>query len=264
MHIKVLLNIYKYIYIYHSSSGLNKQLSNCANDIKKWHISNNLLRTTSKTTLLNISPLPTYFPPLLIDNIVISPSPTSSNVCDLFDYTLSFIPHITAITISANYHLFRIRIIRKSITVSLTKTLVNSLPFSRIDYCLSIIINLLLSYLYPLNRVIRSSIRTTYNLRIRDYSSTSSYQHLPPWFIFNKRSAYRILSIVHSSIYTSNCHSYISASLVQRSSLSSLRNHASNLLSAPILHPSLMNTQSLSYIGSKLWNSHPPYIKSIL
>ena len=43
MHIKVLLNIYKYIYKYHSSSGLNKQLSNCANDIKKWLISNNLL-----------------------------------------------------------------------------------------------------------------------------------------------------------------------------------------------------------------------------
>ena len=27
----------------------------------------------------------------------------------LFDSTLSFIPHITAITKSANYHLFRIR-----------------------------------------------------------------------------------------------------------------------------------------------------------
>ena len=89
----------------------------------------------------------------------------------------------------------------------------------------------------PLNRVIRSSIRTTYNLRIRDHSSTSSYQHLPPWFPFNKFSAYRILTIIHSSIYSSNYPSYISASLVQRSSLPSLRNHASHLLSIPILCP---------------------------
>ena len=46
---------------------------------------------------------PTYFPRFLIDkkynyNIVISPSPTASNLGVLFDSTLSLIPHITAIT----------------------------------------------------------------------------------------------------------------------------------------------------------------------
>ena len=122
-----------------SSPGRNNKLSNCANDIKEWLISNNLLLNTSTTTLLNLSPSPTYFPPFLIDNIVISPSPTASNLGVLFDYTISFIPHITAITKSANYILFRIRKIRKSITVSLTKTLVNSLVLSRIDYCSSIL-----------------------------------------------------------------------------------------------------------------------------
>ena len=76
-----------------SSPGLNKQLSNFANNIKEWFISNNLLLNTSKTTLLNISPLPTYFPHFLIDNIVISHYPTVSNVDVLFDYTLSFIPY---------------------------------------------------------------------------------------------------------------------------------------------------------------------------
>ena len=65
---------------------------------------------------LNIYPSSTYFPSFLIDNIVISPSPIESNLGVLFDSTLSLIPHI-----------FRIRKIRKSITVSLTKTLVNSL-----------------------------------------------------------------------------------------------------------------------------------------
>ena len=113
---------------------------------------------TSKTTLLNLSPSPTYFPPFLIDNIVISPSHTVSNLGVFFDSTLSFIPHITTITKSANYLiilLFRIRKVRKSITVSLTKTLVNSLVLSRIYYCSSVLINLPLSYISPLNRVIR-------------------------------------------------------------------------------------------------------------
>ena len=213
-------NIYYHLYAYdiqlymflpnNSSPGLNNQLSNCANYIKEWLISNNLLPNTSKTTLLNMYPSPTYFSPFLIDNIVISPYPTASNLGVLFDYTIYFIPHIAAIIKSTNCILFRIRKIRKSITVSLTKTLVNVLVLSLIDYCSSILINLPLSSISSLNRVIRSSIRTTYNLRIREHSSTYSYQYLPPWFKFKKRSAYRILSIVHSSIYSPNivCHYY--------------------------------------------------------
>ena len=59
-----------------SSPGLNNQLSNYANDIKEWITYNNLLLYASKTTLLNISPSPTYFHPFIIDNIEISPSPT--------------------------------------------------------------------------------------------------------------------------------------------------------------------------------------------
>ena len=197
----------------------------------------------------------------LFDGIIISPSP-ASNLDVLLDYTLSFIPHITTISKSANYHLFRIRKIRKSITVSLTKILVNSLILSRKDYCSSILINLPLSSISPLNLVIRSSICITYNLRIRDHSSSSSYQHLHRWFPYNKRSAYRILFSFHSSIYSSNWSSYISAPLVQRSSLSSLRNHAYHLLSTLILRSSKMNTRALSYIGPKLWNSRLPYKRS--
>ena len=82
-----------------SSPGLNNQLSNYANDIKEWLISNKLLINVSK--VCNLSPSPTYFPPYLIDNIVISPSHTASNLSVLYYSTLSFIPRITAITKSA-------------------------------------------------------------------------------------------------------------------------------------------------------------------
>ena len=81
-----------------SSPGLDKQFINCAN-IKEWLIPNNLLLNTSKTTLLNLSSSPTYFPPFLIYNIVLSLSPTASNLGVLNDSTLSFIPHITIVII---------------------------------------------------------------------------------------------------------------------------------------------------------------------
>ena len=63
-----------------SLSVLNNQLSNSANDIKEWLISNNFLLNTSKTTLLNLSISPTRFPRFHIDNIIIYPSPTTSNL----------------------------------------------------------------------------------------------------------------------------------------------------------------------------------------
>ena len=126
----------------------------------------------SKTTLLNLSPSPTYFPHFLNDNILISPSPTASNL-EIFLIILfnSFIilPSYD-ITKSENYHLFRIRKIRKSITLSLTKTLVNfnvnSIILSRIYYGSSFLTNLPFSSISPLNRVIRSLIHTTYRLYI--------------------------------------------------------------------------------------------------
>ena len=110
------LNIYYHLYaddlqLYmfiptNSSPGLNKQLSNYANDIKEWIIYNNLILNTSKTTLLNLSPSPTYFPCFLIDNIVISPSPISFNLGIFFDSTLSFIPHLSLLFYLLIYVLF--------------------------------------------------------------------------------------------------------------------------------------------------------------
>ena len=74
-------NIQLYMFLTtNSSPGLNNKLSNCANDIKEWLISNNILLYVSKTTLLNPSPSHIDFLYFLIDNIVISPSPRSSNL----------------------------------------------------------------------------------------------------------------------------------------------------------------------------------------
>ena len=51
--------------------------------------------------------------------------------------------------------------------------------------------------------------------------------------------------------------------LEPRSSFLSLRKYVSHLLSTPTICPSKMNARALSYIGPKLWNSLPPYIRSI-
>ena len=154
--------------------------------IKYWLLSNNLLLNTSKTALLNIPTNSPSFPSFYIDKILISPSNSVLNLGVIFDSDLSFSSHISKISKAANYHLFRIRFIRKHITRPLCALLINSLVIVRIDYCFSLLYILPASSIAPLNIIIRSSIRSIFNIKLSDHSSTDSFQIIPNWFPYRK------------------------------------------------------------------------------
>ena len=133
--------------------------------------------------------------------MIVSLSHSSENLGLVFDDKLSFKNHISSITKSSNVHLFRIKKIRRSLSRNLTKTLINALVLSRIDYCSSILNLLPAKSTAPLNRIIRSSIRTTYCLTRLDHPTTS-HQSSRMWLPFSLRCKLRILSINHKSIYS--------------------------------------------------------------
>ena len=113
----------------------NLELLECASEIINWLLRNDLLVNTSKIELLNVSRVYTTFPPVIIDGRVIHPSASVRNLGVIFDSTLSFDAHINSISKSANFHLRRIRHIRKYCSKRITKLLINALVLSRIDYC---------------------------------------------------------------------------------------------------------------------------------
>ena len=153
--------------------------------------------------------------------MIISPSHSSKNLRLVFDDKLSFKNHISFITKSYNFHLFRIKKIRTSLSRNLTKTLINALVLSRIDYHSSLL-NLLPSKATAhLNWIIRSSIHTTYCLTRLNHYTTTSYQSSRIWLPFSLKCKLRILSIIHNSIY-SFTPSYISDIIKKRTILSSI------------------------------------------
>ena len=101
-----------------NSLNSNLELLECASDIINWLLRNDLLVNTSKTELLNVSRVYTTFPPVIIDGRVIHPSASVRNLGVIFDSTLSFDAHINSISKSANFHLRRIRHIRKYCSIS--------------------------------------------------------------------------------------------------------------------------------------------------
>ena len=136
-----------------------------------------------------------------LNNILISPSNSVLNLGFVFDSDLFFSSHIANISKSAIYHLFRISCICKHITRPLYAVLVNSLVIFRIDYCSSILYSIPASSIAPLNRIIISSIRSVFNIKLSDYFSTDSFQLLTNWYPFKIRSIIRLISITHKYIY---------------------------------------------------------------
>ena len=96
---------------------------------------NDLLVNTSKTELLIVSRIPTIFPSVVIDGKLIQSSESVRNLGVIIDSSLSFGRHMNAISKSANYHLRRIAHIKKYCSTRITRTLINFLVLSRIDYC---------------------------------------------------------------------------------------------------------------------------------
>ena len=151
-------DIQLYSILPNSSNALpdNSQLCKCASTIRSWLLSNNLLFNSSKSALLNITSNYHYFPPVVIDGLPIIPSSSVINLGVTLDSNLSLNSHIANISKSANYHIFKIHLIRKELTRPYTTALV----LSRIDYCFSLLYHLSITSLSPLNRIIRASIRT--------------------------------------------------------------------------------------------------------
>ena len=175
-------DIQLYFFLPNSSNVLpdNSQLCKWSSTIRSWLLSNNLLLNSSKSALLNIPSNYHYFSPVIIDGLPIIPSSSVINIEVTLDANLSLNSHIANISKSANYHLFKIRRIRKDLT-RLLKLSINALVLSRIDYCSSLIYHLPNTSLSPLYRIIRASIRTIFSINRYEHSITDSHQLISNW-----------------------------------------------------------------------------------
>ena len=203
--------------------------------------------------------LPCYF---TLNNMIISTSHSSKNLGLVFDDKLSLKNQISSITKSSNYHLFRIKKIRTSLSNSRTKTQINALLLPRLDYCSSLLNLLPAKATAPLNRIIRSSIGTTYCTQRMDYSTTISHQSSRMWLPFSLRCKLRVISIIYILIY-SFTPIYMSDIIKKQKILPSLRYQNASLLISWNTSKTSLNSRSFKNSGPTLWNSLPPTIRSI-
>ena len=114
----------------------------------------------------------------------------------------------------------------------------------------------------PLNRIIHSSIRTTYCLTRLGHYTTTSHQSSRMWLHFSLGCKVRILSIIHKSIY-SFTPSYISDLIKKHTILPSLRYQNAPLRISQNSSKTSLNSRAFKNSGPILWNFLPPTIHSI-
>ena len=130
--------------------------------------------------------------------------PTSESITILgFTLTshLDYSPHINNMIRTANYFLYNIRKSRYKFTFAMTKCLINSLVFSRLIYCCSLLCNLHVNLMYKLERIQRRAIRVLYKLKFASIVFISDLMRSLDWLKFRYICIHRLLCITHKAIH---------------------------------------------------------------
>ena len=110
------------------------------------------------------------------------------------------------------YHYTKLKSIRKLITHKTCKILIHSLVCSHLDYVNSLY-NRLPKFrtikIDKIDKIIRSSIHTIYNIKFNNHISISSLQHKLQILSSKDRSFLKYVSLVHNLIY-SNTYNILS------------------------------------------------------
>ena len=168
---------------------------------------------------------------------------------------------------NANFHLYRIRKIRKSITFKTYKSIVTSLVLFTLDYCNILLINLTAKDLEPLVKLQKRAVRIIYNLPYRSINNDICITRLMTklhWLKVSSRIKYKLLVLTHLA-YHHHTPSYLAGLIqphIQERSLRSV--HLHRLEAAPLSFSQRDHSRAFRIVGPNEWNKLPFYFRLII
>ena len=136
----------------------------------------------------------------------------------------------------------------------MTKSLINSLVFSRLIYCCSFLCNLPLKLMLKLEKIQRRAIRTLYKLKFSSIVSISALMRSLGWLKFRYLCRYILLCNIHKVIHL-RFPEYLE-DLINMQTLS-LANRKCHTMIIVQLSLSAHSESTFSMIDPKYWNALP-------
>ena len=195
-----------------------------------------------------------------IGDSTITPAHHVRNLGVQVDQHLSMVPNVTAICASCNYHLYRLSSIRRYLTVNATRTVVQALITSRLDYCNSLMINISSTQMERLQKI--------QNKAARMISRVPSSQHITPvlqqlhWLPVRCRITYKILVTVFKCLHAL-APTYLIELLEARQLDKRLRHTSTPFLHQPVARKHV-GEQAFGTAAPFLWNNLPTQLRSAL
>jgi hypothetical protein len=245
-----------------SATEFSRNISHLENTIslvQKWISSNFLSLNPSKTEFLIIDLRQQLaklnHPTISLPNsVTLYPVKSAHNLGVIFDSTLSYSEHISAISKSCFNHIRDLRRLRSSIDQTIACTIATALIHSKLDYCNSLLLNLPASSTNRLQFVLNSAARAV--------TKTSRFHHITPvlkslhWLKINQRIHYKVISLTYK-ILLSDQPSYLRSLLCLQSSRST-RSSSVVTLTRPSNSSRLKITnRSFYHTAPALWNNLP-------
>ncbi|KAK3085690.1 hypothetical protein FSP39_007270 [Pinctada imbricata] len=241
-----------------SLQSTSTKLAVCLKEIKTWMSSNLLKLNDDKTEMIVFAPKnkKEQFADLTVSfgTSIISDARVVKNLGVVFDKSLTMDNQCKAITRSCYYHIRNIGRIRKYLTTDASKTLVNALVTSRLDYGNAL--------LYGVKKANVASLQMVQNTAARLISKTKRSAHVTPilielhWLPVEFRSQYKILLFVFKAL-KGMAPIYLRDLIKPYVPSRSLRSESALLLEIPSVRTKTYGERRFDRSAAILWNSLP-------
>lgn len=233
------------------------------NQIQQWMYNNKLKLNPDKTEFLVICSTRNKhkvdIDALNLGTSTIQQSTVARNLGVWMDSSLSLETHVTKVCQTCYFFITWIKKIRHVLTTEATKSMVQALIISRLDYCNSILMGLPSTLVCKLQRVMNISARLILKTP-KDGSITEALADLH-WLPMEQRIRFKVLSVTWKALH-GKAPSYIRDMLTPYQQTRSLRSGGTNLLKE-IPTRTKYGERAFSASAPALWNKLPLELRLI-
>ena len=237
-------------------------LEKCLCDISVWMSQNKLKLNNDKTEIILFGSKK-HLTDLNIKSLSVAGTDVSvasepvRNLGAMFDSQVIMAPHVKSVVKISSFHLRNIGKARRVLTEDATKTVMQSLVMSRLDYCNALLIGIQQDLIAKLQRLQNSAARIV--------SRTRKYEHITPvliklhWLPIKFRIQFKVLLLVYKAL-NGLAPKFIKELLVPYKPIRHLRSEAKGLLDEPRTRLKF-GDRAFSISAPRLWNALPQHLK---
>jgi flagellar biosynthesis chaperone FliJ len=238
------------------------RIESCLTDIESWMTKNMLKLNGSKTEVMlfaskrNLGSMEDVT--VKIGASTVTSTSHVRNLGAIFDSSMTMEKHVNSTCRSCYAQLRNIGHIRRYLTNDATKSLVNGLVTSKLDYCNAL--------LYGLPNTMLQKLQRIQNTSARIITRTSRYSHITPvlqelhWLPVKARIDFKVLTHTFKALHE-QAPAYVSGMLKVYQPTRSLRSQNSLTLVVPHTRTVTYGERSFYAAAPTLWNSLPSQIR---